>query len=186
MDLGRLVGICNLWATAGAAGHERNRRGSINVRIPIRQDARRGEKMRMIKASEPAARLIPRVVSWRSGHDTALTVSGYGVRFFVDRGRLVIEDGFASEGTRRRTILSRGTCTLQRIVVVGRTGLITLDALQWLADLGIAILFVGVGGHLTSVFTPGGPEGSKTRLHRIQATARTSEAGVRVAQLLIG
>ena len=142
--------------------------------------------MRTIKASEPAARLIPRIVSWRSGHGTALTVSGYGVRFFVDRGRLVIEDGFASEGTRRRTILSRGTCTLQRIVVVGRTGLITLDALQWLADLGIAILFVGVGGHLTSVFTPGGPEGSKTRLHRIQATARTSEAGVRVAQLLIG
>src|SRR5438093_453126 len=142
--------------------------------------------MRTIKASEPAARLIPRIVSWRSGHGTALTVSGYGVRFFVDRGRLVIEDGFAGEGTRRRNIFSRGTCTLQRIVVLGRTGLITLDALQWLADLGIALLFVGVGGQLTSVFTPGGVEGSKTRLHRIQATARTSEVGVRVAQLLIG
>src|SRR2546422_6898662 len=128
--------------------------------------------MRTIKASEPAARLIPRVVSWRSGHGTALTVSGYGVRFLVDRGRLVIEDGFAIEGTRRRTVLSRGTCILQRIVVVGRTGLITLDALQWLADLGIALLFVGVGGQLTAGLTPGGTEGVKTRLQRIQATAR--------------
>jgi CRISPR-associated endonuclease Cas1 len=71
-------------------------------------------------------------------------------------------------------------------VVLGRTGLVTLDALQWLADLGIALFFVGGGGRLTSVCAPGGSEGSKTRLHRIQAAARTSEVGIRVAQFLIG
>lgn len=69
---------------------------------------------------------------------------------------------------------------------MGRTGFVTLDALQWLADLGIALLFVGVGGKLNSVFAPGGLEGSKVRLHRLQANARTSRAGVRIAQLLIG
>ena len=53
-------------------------------------------------------------------------------------------------------------------------------------DLGIALLFVGGGGRLTSVCVAGGLEGSKTRLHRIQAVARTSEVGVRVAQFLIG
>lgn len=42
----------------------------------------------------------PRVLSWRQGHSTALTVYGYGVKFFVDRGRLLIEDGFANEGER--------------------------------------------------------------------------------------
>src|SRR5205809_6472809 len=104
------------------------------------------------KTVESPRNLSPRGISWRSGPRTALTVSGYGLRFFVERGRLVIEDGFANEGQRRRLVLSRGTCTLQRIVVLGRTGLITLDALQWLADLGIALLFVGVGGQLTSVF----------------------------------
>ncbi len=129
---------------------------------------------------------MPRTISWRSGPSTALTVSGYGLRFFVSRGRLVIEDGFPNEGQRRRLVLSRGTCTLQRIVVVGRTGLVTLDALQWLAHLGIALLFVGVGGRLTSVLTPGGLEGSKARLHRLQAAARTSEAGIRIARFLIG
>lgn len=128
----------------------------------------------------------PRAISWRQGRSTALTVSGYGVKFFVDRKRLFIEDGFANEGSRRRLVLSRGTCTLQRIVVVGRTGFVTLDALQWMAELGIALLFVGVGGKLNSVFAPGGLEGSKARLHRLQAKARTSETGVHVAQLLIG
>jgi CRISPR-associated endonuclease Cas1 len=143
--------------------------------------------MRTVQAREPAAaRGILRTISWRPSSNTALTISGYGVRFFVDRGRLVIVDGFANEGQRRRLALSRGTCALQRIVVLGRTGLVTLDALQWLADLGIALLFVGVGGRLTSVYAPGGLEGSKTRLHRIQAAARTSEVGVRVAQFLIG
>jgi hypothetical protein len=61
----------------------------------------------------------PRAISWRQGRSTALTVYGYGVKFFVDRRRLIIEDGFANEGSRRRLVLSRGTCTLQRIVVVG-------------------------------------------------------------------
>jgi len=142
--------------------------------------------MRPIKVSGTTTRAIPHAVSWRTGRGTTLTVSGYGIRFFVDRGRLVVEDGFASERTRRRTVFSRGTCALQRIVVVGRTGLTTLDALNWLADLGIALLFVGVEGQLTSTFSPGGLEGSKTRLHRIQAAARTADVGVRVAQLLIG
>lgn len=130
--------------------------------------------------------VLPKAISWRRGRQTALTVSGYGIRFFVDRKRLIIEDGFANEGLRRRLVLSRGTCTLQRIVVVGRTGFVTLGALHFLADLGIALLFVGVGGKLNSVFAPGGLEGSKVRLHRLQANARTSQTGIRIGQLLIG
>jgi CRISPR/Cas system-associated endonuclease Cas1 len=43
-----------------------------------------------------------------------------------------------------------------------------------------------MGGKLNSVFAPGGLEGSKVRLHRLQAAARTSDTGVRIAQLLIG
>src|SRR5438552_10362926 len=103
----------------------------------------------------------PRTISWRPSSSAALTVSGYGVRFFVDRGRLVIVDGFANEGQVRWLVLSRGTCTLQRIAVLGRAGLVTLDALQWLADLGIALLFVGVGVRWTSWSRLGGWEGPK-------------------------
>lgn len=39
---------------------------------------------------------------------------------------------------------------------------------------------------MTSVFTPGGVTGSKVGLHRAQAAARNSDAGVRIARLLIG
>lgn len=126
----------------------------------------------------------PKVISWRRDREATLVVAGYGVRFFVDRRRLIVEDGFAKE--RRARTFSSGACRLQRIVVIGRTGFITLDALQWLADMGVALLLIGVGGRLTSVFTPGGLEGNKVRLHRVQATARDSEVGVQVAQMLIG
>ena len=68
--------------------------------------------MRNGKTVESPKILSPRGISWRSGPRTALTVSGYGLRFFVDRGRLIIEDGFANERRRRRLVLSRGTCTL--------------------------------------------------------------------------
>lgn len=140
--------------------------------------------------NRPSARVTtrqvtPRPVSWRSGLASVLAISGYGVRLFVQRGRLMLEDGFANEGLRRRIALSRGTCKLQRIVMLGRSGFVTLDALDWLAELGIALLFVGANGRLTAVYAPGGTEGSKNRLHRVQAAARESPVGVRIARLLI-
>jgi CRISPR/Cas system-associated endonuclease Cas1 len=109
----------------------------------------------------------------------------YGVRIFIDRGRLIIEDGFANEGERRRTILSRGTCRLQRLVILGRSGVLTLDALQWLTGMGIAVLFINPDGRLTSTMVPGGLEGSKARLHRVQAMARDTHVGIRIARMLI-
>lgn len=127
----------------------------------------------------------PRSTSWRSGFRTTSAVYGYGIRIFVDRGRLIIADGFANEGERRRTVLSRGTCRLQRLVVLGRTGVITLDALQWLVDMGVAVLFINPDGGLNSTHIPGGLEGSKVRLHRVQATARDTEVGHRIARMLI-
>lgn len=127
----------------------------------------------------------PRAISWRSGFQTTSAVYGYGIRIFVDRGRLIIEDGFANEVDRRRTVLSRGTCRLQRLVVMSRTGVVTLDALQFLMDMGIAVLFINPDGKLTSTIFPGAPEGSKARLHRAQAMARDTDMGVRIARMLI-
>ncbi len=128
----------------------------------------------------------PKAISWRRTGSTGLTVTGYGIRLHVDRRRLIIEDGFANEQARRRIIVSRGTCQLQRIVVVGRTGLVTLDALHWMAEMGIALLFVGQGGNLISATVPGSEVGTKAKLHRLQASARSSEVGLQMARFLIG
>lgn len=128
----------------------------------------------------------PRAISWRQGRSTAMTVYGYGIRFFVRRGQLNIEDGFPNEGSRRRLVLSRATCRLQRVVIVAQTGLITLDAAQFLSDLGITVAFVEQGGRLRSVLLPGGMDGRQTILHRQQVFAQNSTVGVEIARYLIG
>lgn len=81
--------------------------------------------------------------------------------------------------------LSRGTCRLQRVIVVGQTGMITLNAVQWLSDLGIAVAFVEQGGKLRSVLLPGSSDGRQTRLHRQQASAQNSPVGLEIARYLI-
>lgn len=70
-------------------------------------------------------------------------------------------------------------------MILGRSGILTLDALQWLMDMGVALLFINPDGKLTSTLVPGGLEGSKARLHRAQAIARDTELGVRIARVLI-
>ena len=82
----------------------------------------------------------------RSG---VLALSGYGLSIKVERGHLVVEDGLGS--ARRRGRFSRVTPGLKRIVVFGRSGAVSLDALGWLHDLGIGFAQIDHEGELIVV-----------------------------------
>ena len=61
-----------------------------------------------------------------------LTLAGYGIRVQMHAGHLLLHDGIADE---RRTIrLPRVNHGLKRLVMIGSDGLVTLEALRWLAD----------------------------------------------------
>ena len=60
--------------------------------------------------------------------DGVLVMSGYGLRISVERKHLVVEDGFGRD--RRRGALHRATSGLRRLVVLGHTGFVTLNALR--------------------------------------------------------
>jgi CRISPR-associated endonuclease Cas1 len=51
--------------------------------------------------------------------------------------------------------------------------------------MGVAALFINPDGKLTSTLVPGGLEGSRVGLHRIQATAKDTDVGVKIARMLI-
>ena len=63
--------------------------------------------------------------------------SGYGIKVFVQRGQLVVEDGIGRD--RRTPRLSRATHGISRLVVIGSDGFISLEAIRWLHRLGIAL-----------------------------------------------
>src|SRR5437870_7178587 len=75
-----------------------------------------------------------------------LVLSGYGLRINVERRHLCVSDGLCDE--RRHMRLSRATCSLKRLVVLGHTGFVTLEALRWLQDIGAALSMIDANGQV--------------------------------------
>src|SRR3974390_3154176 len=75
-----------------------------------------------------------------------LTISGYGLRVFVDRGHLLVDDGSGSN--RRYFRLPRVGHRLRRLVIVGVDGMVSLAALRWLADQGASLSFLERDGRV--------------------------------------
>src|SRR6516162_5952080 len=61
-----------------------------------------------------------------------VTLFGYGINIRVDRGHLILEDGIADE--RREGRFPRVGHCLERLVVIGNDGFVSLAALRWIAD----------------------------------------------------
>jgi CRISPR-associated protein Cas1 len=111
-----------------------------------------------------------------------LVVDGYGVRLSVRHGRLVIEDGMGTHRQRRE--LSRIERTIRRIVILTDTGTVSLEAIRWCADVGIAVVQLDRDGRpLLSATTPGTDD---ARLRRAQAAASSSPLGLQITRDLLG
>jgi CRISPR-associated endonuclease Cas1 len=110
-----------------------------------------------------------------------LVVSGYGVHIGVEHGQLIVSDGFGRE--RRHGALSRATCGLKRLVVLGHSGTISLEALRWLHDLHAAIVQLDADGTVILTSAPSGL--NDARLRRAQAVAGLAAVGQRIAQDLV-
>jgi CRISPR-associated endonuclease Cas1 len=109
-------------------------------------------------------------------------VDGYGVRVRVERGRLLVADGIGRR--RREGQFPRAGSGLRRLVVLGHTGAVTLDALRWLADTGVGYVALDPDGRLLAA--TGNLGRDDPRLRRAQARAIDTPAGDDIARRLIG
>jgi CRISPR-associated endonuclease Cas1 len=110
-----------------------------------------------------------------------VTLFGYNSSASVDRGHLVLNDGTGMN--RRHGRFPRVRHGLKRLVVIGSTGMITFEALRWLADQGAAFVMLDRDGKVLAVSGPVGP--SDARLRRAQSLAHHSEVAVRISRELI-
>lgn len=99
--------------------------------------------------------------------------TGYGIRLTVERGHLVVEDGIADD--RRRVRFNRATSRLKRLVVVGHSGSVSLDAMRWIADIGAVFVQVDHDGNLVAMSAPA--RHHEPALRRAQALAADSPVG---------
>ncbi len=110
-----------------------------------------------------------------------LVLDGYGIGISVARGHLLLRDRLGRHRRERR--LPRAQRTVRRIVVLGHTGHISLEAVRWCADTGITLLQIDADG---TVLLTAGPSGiDDPRIRRAQAAAATSSVGLEVTRALL-
>jgi CRISPR-associated endonuclease Cas1 len=110
-----------------------------------------------------------------------VTLYGYGIQVRVDRGHLVMEDGIGPD--RRQFRLARVGHGLNRLVVIGSDGMISLAALRWLADQDAAFVMLERDGSVLA--TTGPVRSSDARLRRAQAMALQTGAALQITRELI-
>jgi CRISPR-associated protein Cas1 len=110
-----------------------------------------------------------------------ITLFGYGIKVFVDRGHLTILDGIGP--ARREARLSRVGHGLRRLVVIGSDGMVSLAALRWLADQDASFVMLDRDGSVLA--TTGPVSSSDARMRRAQALAPQSGVGLRIVLELV-
>ena len=111
-----------------------------------------------------------------------LVVDGFGIALRVqNRGKLRVEDGIGRQ--RRSIVLDRAGCGLERLVLIGHAGYVTLEALAWLRAIGAALVQIGRDGEVLAHSVPFGYDGHPIR--RAQALAVTNGLDLAIARELI-
>ena len=109
-----------------------------------------------------------------------LVIDGYGISLRVLYGKLRIEDGIGSH--RRSLALDRAGSGLERLVLLGKTGTLTLESLAWLRAIGAALVHLSADGDVLTHSVPFGYEGL---IRRSQALAIANGLDVDLARDLI-
>ncbi|MGA7200600.1 MAG: CRISPR-associated endonuclease Cas1 [Candidatus Cybelea sp.] len=110
-----------------------------------------------------------------------LVSDGYGISLRVLYGKLHIEDGIGPH--RRSIVLDRAGSGLERLVLLGKSGTLTLEALAWLRAIGATLVQLSPSGDVLAHSVPFGYDGQPIR--RAQALAVATGLDVEVARNLI-
>jgi CRISPR-associated protein Cas1 len=106
---------------------------------------------------------------------------GYGISVTVRRGHLIVEDGVGKHRRSRR--FNRATPHFDRLVVHGHSGIISLDAIRWLSDVGASFVQIDHDAKVLATSTPG--HEAKPQFLVSQIEAKTNGLGVKVMRKLI-
>jgi CRISPR-associated protein Cas1 len=103
-----------------------------------------------------------------------VVAAGYGVKIYVERGHLVVHDGVGRDRVTHR--FNRATGKLDRLVVIGHTGFVTLEALRWLKDVGAVFVQINADSDVVAMSVSERYSSSR-HLRRAQVLAAESEVG---------
>jgi CRISPR-associated endonuclease Cas1 len=135
---------------------------------------------------EAPARGVQHIFTREPFDARVVTVHGYGIRVRIADGHLVISDGIGRHRRERRW--PKADRTLQRIVITGPDGYISLEALQWCSEHGITVATANPHGELVAHHATS-DRAADAKMIRTQALAGTdgplAVKGIEVATELL-
>jgi CRISPR-associated endonuclease Cas1 len=144
------------------------------------------QQERTPRGPQPAAKRIERrrdwslPATWSHRGGEIVVVDGFGVFVGVERGRLLIRDGDGRNRRERR--FGRAESRLARLVVLGGSGSISLDAARWLRDVGAALVCIDRDG---SLMLTSAASKAEAKLRRAQALAPFRDTGLEITKTLL-
>jgi CRISPR-associated endonuclease Cas1 len=112
-----------------------------------------------------------------------LFVSGFATSLRVERGHLLVRSG-AGRSIREARIAKIGRPRLRRLVVFGRGGYATFEALAWLDRTGASFMHLDRSGRVVAMSGQPGPD--SPTLRRMQVSAFDTEVGLSIVKRLLG
>lgn len=112
-----------------------------------------------------------------------LFLSGYGIIFNVDGGKLYIRDGRDVDHEPMEYVFRPKFVNYDNIVIYGHSGNISLDAMKWLAKHDVQLSILNWDGRLLSTLNP--PEMKQTKYRLAQYKAFDDGRRLDLAKMLI-
>jgi CRISP-associated protein Cas1 len=115
-----------------------------------------------------------------------LILTGHGVKLRVDRGALLVRNGFTHHPqTQEEWRLFPGDPRMpSRIVLLDTSGYITLDVIQWISSQQVPLVLLNWKGEVTSVCGGDGTQ-SDPQLRQSQLAAQKNGLGLKISIQLI-
>lgn len=108
---------------------------------------------------------------------SVIVADGHGIRISVNRGHLIVNDG-VNETRRFRKIPrvdaamsnkgSAKSVRISRLVIIGTTGYVSLEALQWCMSLGVSVIQLDQAGRIV-MSSPGQSGDARLRIQQVRA-----------------
>jgi CRISPR-associated endonuclease Cas1 len=116
-------------------------------------------------------------------HAPVEIVDGYGAEIRVSSNHLVLRNGDFGSADRAERWIARGRSRLKRIVILSHEGIVTLDALEFMTQLHVAMIVLDYNGRLTCCSSP--EVRHDAELRRTQAIAGVADQGLEIAAWIV-
>jgi CRISPR-associated endonuclease Cas1 len=126
---------------------------------------------------------IDRISARENTRQTVEIVDGYGCKISVSNSHLVLKNGDFGSADGWERWIARGRCNLERLIILSHEGVLTLDAIDWLNQLEVAIIVLDRTGNL--VFCSAPDVRHDAELQRTQAVAGLSDRAIDIAQWIV-